>query len=690
MSVTYRQGDSRWAKAAKHSGKRTIKNVGCGPTSVAILAANSINPNLTPVTTWNWMWDNVGVYDFGTTRDGLIKCVKHFGFQDDFYFVQNSPSKAWKKLNSNCFAILIFYPGRYNGKEWTSVGHAIACTGYKVVNGKHWFYLRDPGPRRQDGWFCYEDKMGYTLAGIHVVTYKENPEALQIVDEPGKGTPPEGGSTDTGTGNYTVTDNGQNLVLTQQISKLQSSDNFTFLVDEVSTTTNSLANAIKQVSYNTSNISAIEGLLSSDYDLFNKKAITADKVFEKAKAQITPKKPKQRIHGKLLSSSSFVESPVIILTLNGIRIGGYGNIGDIYPNYITSMTVNKINDKINQYTINLSYTVRFGENPNFIEKLLSNTGFTNKIQLTYGDSNGNTIFRDDEAVITNVSFNESVSSKTISYTITAVSSIVGASSNISNYASTTAKPSSLIYELFYSNTEQSRALLKALPGMASKTLVTSKGLIPTNDEIITTQSRINISPIAQLMYYVSGMYNKKNNSTYVLSFMDDTNNEFGGAYIKISEISSTTSSTLSGNYFEVDIGYPKDNFVLNFSIDNDLYFPMVYKYNGNFARWNYEIDRNGNIQKDKSNPLLLNNDFNRKNVVQSTWWAKVTEYPITAQLTLKGLAKPIMLSSYIKLNVLFYGASDLASGLYMVTGQTDSISGSGYTTTLSLLRIGKE
>ena len=85
---------------------------------------------------------------------------------------------------------------------------------------------------------------------------------------------------------------------------------------------------------------------------------------------------------------------------------------------------------------------------------------------------------------------------------------------------------------------------------------------------------------------------------------------------------------------------------------------------------------------------LLRNNINRPNVVQSTWWNKVTEYPITASLTLKGLTKPVIIGSYIKINVLFYGNKDLASGLYMITGQTDSVSGSGCRTTLNLVRVG--
>ena len=43
--------------------------------------------------------------------------------------------------------------------------------------------------------------------------------------------------------------------------------------------------------------------------------------------------------------------------------------------------------------------------------------------------------------------------------------------------------------------------------------------------------------------------------------------------------------------------------------------------------------------------------------------------------------------TYIRVNTLFFGEKDIASGLYVVTDQTDSISGSGYTTTLTLLRV---
>jgi len=43
---------------------------------------------------------------------------------------------------------------------------------------------------------------------------------------------------------------------------------------------------------------------------------------------------------------------------------------------------------------------------------------------------------------------------------------------------------------------------------------------------------------------------------------------------------------------------------------------------------------------------------------------------------------------YVNINCYFYGQKHIASGLYIITKQTDTISQSGYRTTLELLRIG--
>ena len=65
----------------------------------------------------------------------------------------------------------------------------------------------------------------------------------------------------------------------------------------------------------------------------------------------------------------------------------------------------------------------------------------------------------------------------------------------------------------------------------------------------------------------------------------------------------------------------------------------------------------------------------------------MTEFPISAQLNCRGLLSPLLLLTYIKINCLYYGAERINSGIYIVVGQTDTLSGSGYKTTLSLLKV---
>ena len=65
----------------------------------------------------------------------------------------------------------------------------------------------------------------------------------------------------------------------------------------------------------------------------------------------------------------------------------------------------------------------------------------------------------------------------------------------------------------------------------------------------------------------------------------------------------------------------------------------------------------------------------------------MTQFPITARLTIKGLIRPTLIMDYIKVNVLFYGRKHIASGIYVITKQEDNVDKSGYRTTLTLLRV---
>lgn len=65
----------------------------------------------------------------------------------------------------------------------------------------------------------------------------------------------------------------------------------------------------------------------------------------------------------------------------------------------------------------------------------------------------------------------------------------------------------------------------------------------------------------------------------------------------------------------------------------------------------------------------------------------MTQFPITASLTIKGLLRPAMLMTYVRINSMFYGQRHVSSGLYVITKQEDIVDSSGYRTVLTLLRV---
>jgi hypothetical protein len=90
-------------------------------------------------------------------------------------------------------------------------------------------------------------------------------------------------------------------------------------------------------------------------------------------------------------------------------------------------------------------------------------------------------------------------------------------------------------------------------------------------------------------------------------------------------------------------------------------------------------------------PSLTRSSNGRPSQAGTNWWAKMTGFPIQVTLTLKGLTRPSILMTYVKLNVWFHGGQKhISSGLYIVTKQEDRIDPSGYKTTLTMLRVGDD
>ena len=401
----------------------------------------------------------------------------------------------------------------------------------------------------------------------------------------------------------------------------------------------------------------------------------------------------------LVSIPTLVQSPFIIANIGGVTFGTFsGNYrtNATYPNYMESMSVTKVNGTVNTYTLNFHYQVATGQDPNLLDKIFSRATKDRRIILQYGDWMApNYIYKEEQCIITNVTTRLNMSSSSLDYTLQCTSDAIGLNSTQFNFPARNAKPSDVILQLL-SNSKY--GLKDVFTGMRNKNVVLSKNLIASNDKKVQLVAQNNTTILNYLNYLVGCMVdsktpaeNKLSNSKYFLTINDDYNNDLGGTYFKVSEVSADAAVYNATDTYELDINYPGDNFVTEFSLNNDQSWAILYEYAGDVKQeeYTYNIRDDGTIETLSSPSLLTSSLTNGKSAYKSQWWSYMTEFPITATLTLKGLTRPSMLMTYVKLNVWFAGGQKhISSGTYIITKQTDSITSAGYTTTLTLLRVG--
>ena len=401
----------------------------------------------------------------------------------------------------------------------------------------------------------------------------------------------------------------------------------------------------------------------------------------------------------LVSIPTLVQSPFIIANIGGVTFGTFsGNYrtNATYPNYMESMSVTKVNGTVNTYTLNFHYQVATGQDPNLLDKIFSRATKDRRIILQYGDWMApNYIYKEEQCIITNVTTRLNMSSSSLDYTLQCTSDAIGLNSTQFNFPARNAKPSDVILQLL-SNSKY--GLKDVFTGMRNKNVVLSKNLIASNDKKVQLLPQNNTTILNYLNYLVGCMVdnktpeeNKLSTSKYFLTINDDYNNDLGGTYFKVSEVSADAAVYNATDTYELDINYPGDNFVTEFSLNNDQSWAILYEYAGDVKQeeYTYNIRDDGTIETLSSPSLLTSSLTNDKSAYKTQWWSYMTEFPITATLTLKGLTRPSMLMTYVKLNVWFAGGQKhISSGTYIITKQTDSITSAGYTTTLTRLRVG--
>lgn len=158
-SHIYRQYDNRWRWLPYPSGGYYLNGSGCGCVAVThcIIEMDKYK-NWTPAKVQPYM-RQFAIRGNGTKWAGIQKSLEHYGLKN----VANVPTmaKLWKILEKgNYVGVLLF--GNTKGPDgtvWTTGGHYIAFTGYRVKNGQHQLYLKDSGGRKHDGWYSYEKSM---------------------------------------------------------------------------------------------------------------------------------------------------------------------------------------------------------------------------------------------------------------------------------------------------------------------------------------------------------------------------------------------------------------------------------------------------------------------------------------------------------------------------------------------------
>ena len=402
----------------------------------------------------------------------------------------------------------------------------------------------------------------------------------------------------------------------------------------------------------------------------------------------------------LISIPTLVQSPFIIAKIGDVTFGTYTqgqhNNKVTYPNFMKSISMAKVNGTINTYTLQFEYQVRTGEDPNLLDKIFSKAVKDRRIVLQYGDWNSPSyIYKEEQAIITDVRTQLNMSTSSIVYTVNCTSDAIGLTSTTFNFPSRDAKPSDILMELL----NNARYGLKSVfTGMQSNHNVLVNNLIASNDQKVKLLAQTGMTTLGYINYLVASMTPQNNDnaptsgkSQYMLSMHDDYTNEVGGTYFKVTELSTNTTSKNDADTYVLDVNFPSENFITNLSINNDQSWAILYQYDEavNQEQYTYSIDDSGRLVTSYAPSIGRSQFTNKTSVTNKQWWTKMTSFPIEAVVTIKGLARPSILMTHVRLNVWFSGGQKhISSGLYVITKQFDEIDSSGYRTTLTLTRVG--
>lgn len=683
--IYYAQGNTggggAWAE--KPFGGRNIAYSGCSVTCLAMVMTYFLNKPITPDKIVDSIQTKYGNYNYfyvsgGQSWDIMPGVANIYGVTCKYI---SSGSDALNYLKDGNPVIMSCVPG-----EFTSHGHFIVLTGFYGP------YVRVNDPSHPDKSFKNYDPSTIISNGKGWWAFSlenANP-GLYTFDPKYSG---GGVSEDSNSGEFNLQDlfrySTVGTVLSLGNDLIQNTDEGSIFI-----------NAINSVS------KAFNSRLAGNYSTFEITYKTIETEIVTDEIRSVRDYSVEKSGNNLLTYPSLVESPYIILQVGNYKFGTYSKeslnkaLHIDYPNYIDQMTVQKVNGQVNQYTITLIYQVQYGDDPNLVDRIFSTVGY-GKVKISYGDWASPTfVYKEEEAIITSLNSNVNFGNSSITYTLKCTSdATVLAGGYYSFPAYTSEKPSTIIFGLLEDNMF---GIQDVFTGMSNIDKVKQLGLIATDDKPVKIEAQ-EMDVLSYINYLVTCMTSITNtyesefedgvikDSIYMMSIYDNIFGEedLNGSYFKIVKINNSTEVLATPDTYVVDVGFPTNTLVMNFNVLNNNSWALLYNYNDQIEspKYIYNIDDEGNVFSKYSPSIAISSKNKEMTETQRTWWTNMTQFPIKAELTLKGLVRPAMLMTYVRINALFYGQRHVSSGLYTVTKQVDTVGKSGYRTTLGLLRI---
>lgn len=173
QEVIYRQYDSRWGALPYPTKSYSFRNNGCGCCSVTnVIIEIPEYADYTPKNVRAYMVkQGFATKGHGTTHAGITKTLQHYGLDPEMHETMKDAFATLDQIPKGRRAgIMLFRAGIKGGIRWTSGGHYVAFLDYKTdKKGRHWFYTKDSGARKNDGWHCYETQMQGLIKEIWTV-----------------------------------------------------------------------------------------------------------------------------------------------------------------------------------------------------------------------------------------------------------------------------------------------------------------------------------------------------------------------------------------------------------------------------------------------------------------------------------------------------------------------------------------